>query len=101
MKDMKQLRGGCCKHQPLVTLKAKSTRTRTCAEGEKGLFAPPFPCTAWFEGQHVASAGRTRQVLAKEQKGLEGTFGAQHIHGYSSIMELKSALMSISLTSKC
>lgn len=44
--------------------------------------------------------GRTRQVLGKEQKGLEGTFGAQHIHGCSLIMDLKSAVMNISMTSK-
>lgn len=44
--------------------------------------------------------GRTRQVLGKEQKGLEGTFGVQHIHGCSLIMDLKSAVMNISMTSK-
>lgn len=41
-----------------------------------------------LRAQHEASAGRTGQVLGKEQKGLEGTFRAQHIHGYSFIMEL-------------
>lgn len=36
----------------------------------------------------------------KEHKGLEGTFGAHHLHGYSFIKELKSALMNTSMTLK-
>lgn len=48
----------------------------------------------------MAAAGRTRQVLGKEQKGLKGTFGVQHTHGYSFIVELTSALTNISMTLK-
>lgn len=53
VKHTEQLGRGCCNHRSLLTVEAKSTRAGSCAEGGKGLLAPPFLCTAWFEGQLV------------------------------------------------